>query len=280
MMVGRISNAYTGLGITGATVTCNTGGSTVTLDDGYFSGVAVAGTDAKVTSTATGYYTNVQEDIKIVAGAAASMTIQMIADATAPQPAPTSKQWYQIVEPKKDPAPLTQPFAAKESGGKLRFNAIFPAYQAPVNIYLAISPDLPGMSGKIFFFNENNQIVEMTDTFCPWREGATTSQSSQVLSVPLSSLPAFNCTLYSVVTTDPAALSNYDIVSFAFTYESVLAAPTLTVTTSGTAVSLSWTSVAGATGYTLYYAPYPYVPVPRQSKVLIWGHKHQYRSIP
>ena len=36
-----------------------------------------------------------------------------------------------------------------------------------------------------------------------------------------------------------------------------LEAPTLTVTTSGTTVSLSWTSVAGATGYTLYYAPYP-----------------------
>jgi len=39
---------------------------------------------------------------------------------------------------------------------------------------------------------------------------------------------------------------------------SAVAAPTLTVTTSGTTVSLSWSSVAGATGYTLYYAPYPY----------------------
>ena len=36
-----------------------------------------------------------------------------------------------------------------------------------------------------------------------------------------------------------------------------LEAPVLTVTTSGTTVSLSWTSVAGAEGYTLYYAPYP-----------------------
>jgi formylglycine-generating enzyme required for sulfatase activity len=33
--------------------------------------------------------------------------------------------------------------------------------------------------------------------------------------------------------------------------------PLLTVSTSGPTVSLSWTSVAGATGYTLYYAPYP-----------------------
>ena len=42
------------------------------------------------------------------------------------------------------------------------------------------------------------------------------------------------------------------------TLPTVLTEPTLTVTTSGTTVSLSWTSVAGATGYTLYYAPYPY----------------------
>ena len=37
-----------------------------------------------------------------------------------------------------------------------------------------------------------------------------------------------------------------------------VAAPVINVTTSGTTVSLSWTSVAGATGYTLSYAPYPY----------------------
>jgi uncharacterized protein (TIGR02145 family) len=36
-----------------------------------------------------------------------------------------------------------------------------------------------------------------------------------------------------------------------------LDAPTLTVTTSGVNVTLSWTSVSGATGYTLFYAPYP-----------------------
>jgi len=37
-----------------------------------------------------------------------------------------------------------------------------------------------------------------------------------------------------------------------------VAAPVINVTTSGTTVSLSWTSVPGATGYTLSYAPYPY----------------------
>ncbi|HIL77753.1 MAG: Kazal-type serine protease inhibitor family protein [Methyloprofundus sp.] len=34
--------------------------------------------------------------------------------------------------------------------------------------------------------------------------------------------------------------------------------PTLTVSTSGFDLSLSWTSISGATGYTLHYAPNPY----------------------
>ena len=38
----------------------------------------------------------------------------------------------------------------------------------------------------------------------------------------------------------------------------VLTEPTLTLSTSGTTVTVSWTSVATATGYTLFYAPYPY----------------------
>jgi hypothetical protein len=36
-----------------------------------------------------------------------------------------------------------------------------------------------------------------------------------------------------------------------------ISAPSLTVTTSNSTVSMTWTSVSDATGYTLYYAPYP-----------------------
>ena len=35
-------------------------------------------------------------------------------------------------------------------------------------------------------------------------------------------------------------------------------APTLTVTIVGTSVTLAWNTVSGATGYTLFYAPFPY----------------------
>ena len=54
------------------------------------------------------------------------------------------------------------------------------------------------------------------------------------------------------------ALANKSTDPKTISYNSALAAPTLTVTTSGTTASLSWTSIAGATGYTLYYIPYPY----------------------
>ena len=64
--------------------------------------------------------------------------------------------------------------------------------------------------------------------------------------------------LVTVCLTAGTALANETTVFKPVSYNSALAAPTLTVTTSGTTVSLSWTSIAGATGYTLYYAPYPY----------------------
>ena len=229
MLVGRVTNAYTGLGVVGATVTCNTGGSTVTLDDGYFSGVAVAGTEAAVTSTATGYHTDVQVNIAIMAGAATSLTIQMISDASAAQPVPSSLRLYVINEPKEDPDPLTQPFAAKELQGNLYLNALFPLYQEPVNIYVGVTPDIPGMAGKIFLFNKNNELVELTDTLYPWREGVTASQSSQILSYPLSLLPAFSCIFYSMVTTDPVSLSNYDLVSFTLSINQAMGEGTILV---------------------------------------------------
>ena len=42
-----------------------------------------------------------------------------------------------------------------------------------------------------------------------------------------------------------------------YTAPAVPAAPALSVAVSGTDVTLSWNSVAGATGYTLFFAPYP-----------------------
>ena len=216
MFVGRAKDAYTGLGIVGATVSCNTGGATLTLDDGYFTGVAVAGTDAAVISTASGYRTNVQVGQAIIAGDVTSLSIQMISEASQPQPAPSSQKLSMVSEPREDPDPLAQPFTAKELDGNLLFNVLFPDYQQPVNIYLGLVLNLPGFEDKLFLFKENNELVEFTDTLWPWRTGVSTSQAGQVLSVPLNLLPSFSCSLYSLVTSDPVSLSNYDIVGVTF----------------------------------------------------------------
>ena len=54
------------------------------------------------------------------------------------------------------------------------------------------------------------------------------------------------------------ALANKTIVIEPLNHRSTLAAPTLTVANAGTKVTLSWSAVSGATGYTLFYAPHPY----------------------
>jgi len=61
-----------------------------------------------------------------------------------------------------------------------------------------------------------------------------------------------------VCLTAGSALANDTTVFEPLSYRIALAPPILTVTTSGTTVALSWTTVNTATGYTLLYAPYPY----------------------
>ena len=54
------------------------------------------------------------------------------------------------------------------------------------------------------------------------------------------------------------ALANDSSVFDLVTSDSTLEAPRLTVTITGTKVSLSWNKVTGATGYQVHYAQYPY----------------------
>ena len=64
--------------------------------------------------------------------------------------------------------------------------------------------------------------------------------------------------LATVCLTSGSALANKTIIFEPSSHRSTLAAPTLTVAAAGTKVTLSWSAVSGATGYTLFYAPYPY----------------------
>lgn len=63
--------------------------------------------------------------------------------------------------------------------------------------------------------------------------------------------------LVTVCLTAGTALANDVNIFERLSHRSALAAPTLTVSVAGTTISLSWTSVVDAEGYTLYYAPYP-----------------------
>ena len=63
--------------------------------------------------------------------------------------------------------------------------------------------------------------------------------------------------LVTVCLTAGAALGNDTTIFEPLSHRSALAAPALTVATTGTTVALSWTTVASATGYTLLYAPVP-----------------------
>jgi hypothetical protein len=56
------------------------------------------------------------------------------------------------------------------------------------------------------------------------------------------------------------AIRSFTILAVVVTCNNAFAidAPELTVSTSGLDVTASWSSVSGATGYTLFYAPYPY----------------------
>jgi len=66
------------------------------------------------------------------------------------------------------------------------------------------------------------------------------------------------CVFLATLLVGGIALANDSGIFGSVTSDSGLDAPTLTVSTAGTTLSLSWTSVAGATGYTLIYAPAPY----------------------
>jgi hypothetical protein len=62
------------------------------------------------------------------------------------------------------------------------------------------------------------------------------------------------CVFLATLLVGGIALANDSKMFGSVSSDSSLAAPTLSVSTAGTTLSLSWTSVPGATGYTLFYA--------------------------
>jgi hypothetical protein len=216
VLVGRVTDAITGGGLQGASINCNTGGATVSLDQGYFSSVAVAGTGV-VTTARAGYQTNVKGGVHVKAGATTNLSIQVVPQNASPQDAPSGIHIFNILDPAEDPKPPTQPFAAKVTGSNLEFNAIVARYQQPVDVYLGLTINDAQHAGKFFLVNESDSLVELTDTLYSWRKASTKGDSAQVLEGISSAYPMGSYTLYSLVTTNSSTLSNYDLSFFTTT---------------------------------------------------------------
>ncbi len=103
-------------------------------------------------STADGYHTHMEVGQTIVAGEGTSQSIQMVPEGTPAQPVPSSQNLAMVNDPRQDPDPLAQPFAATEREGNLVLNALFPGYQQSVNIYPGLVLNIPGCQNKLFLY--------------------------------------------------------------------------------------------------------------------------------
>jgi hypothetical protein len=214
LLVGRVTDGLTGLGVKGASVNCNTGGSTVSLDQGYYSGVAVAGTGI-VTTAKTGYRTNIKSGVHVKSGTTTSLNIQVVSQDASAQAAPNGANVFHILDPAEDPKPPAQPVSAKVSGSSLELNAIFPRYQQAVDLYLGFTPSSGAHAGKLFLIDENNSFVEFTGPLQAWKTHSTQEESGQI-PIP-NEYPYGGYTLYSLVTTDSSSLANFDLSYFTTT---------------------------------------------------------------
>jgi hypothetical protein len=217
MLVGRVVDGFSGAGVPGASIKCNTGGATMSLNQGYYSGVAVAGTGQVITNKA-GYQTNIKDGVHVKAGTTTNLNIQIVPQDGSAEPPPSGQNFYQVLDPSEAPNPPTQPFAAKVSGSNLEFNVLFPRYQQAVDLYLGVTIAAPQNAGKLYLLNQNDDLVEYSGTLHAWRKGTTTSEGAQVL-IPAESgsYPLGDYTLYALVTTDSATLANYDLSYFTTT---------------------------------------------------------------
>jgi hypothetical protein len=212
LLTGRVLDGLSGKGLKGAQVTCDTGGSTQSLDEGYYTMVVVAGTGATVSTSKSGYQTNFKTGVVITTGDTTPLNIQVVPESSPGQPIPQGQYAYQVLDPSDDPNPPTQPFAAAVSGNNLQFKALFPSYQQPVDLYLGMTINYPGLSGRLFMVKSDNTIVELKDVLHPWRQGVTAAQTSE-FSIPAftSGFPLAPYTLYALVTPDSSTLSSYEM---------------------------------------------------------------------
>lgn len=214
VLAGRVLDAMTGGGLPGATIAFNTGGATVSLTQGYYSGVAVAGTGV-VTTARAGYRTNIKTGVHVKSGATTHLNIQAVPQEAPAEAAPSTIRVFSILDPAEDPTPPTQPFAIKTSGGAMEFNVVFPRYLQAVDIHLAFIPHTGPNAGKLMLIDANNAFVEFSGALHAWKAASIQEESAQI-PMPGDYRPDAY-TLFSLVTTDSATLASFDLSYFTTT---------------------------------------------------------------
>jgi hypothetical protein len=215
MLVGRVMDAFSGQGIAGASVVCNTGGATVSLAQGYFAGVAVAGTDAAVSASVAGFMTHVKTGIVVHNGQTTHVSLSLVPEDSTAQLLPSGLSGTEILAPADAPHPPDQPLAARVANDSLELNAAFESYQQAVDIVVAMQIDYPGLADKIFLFDADNHLIPFAGVLQPWRRQVTEGLAAQILRpVPLAFLPPADYRFYSLVSADMSAMQDVELVHF------------------------------------------------------------------
>jgi hypothetical protein len=212
LLVGRVVDALSGQGVSGAAVVCHTGGSTVSVAQGYFTGVAVAGIGA-VSASVAGFKTHVKTGIVVRNGETTHVSMSLVPLGAAAQSIPSGLSSTEILAPADEPQPPDQPLAARISNDSLELNAAFQPYQQAVDIVVAMQIDYPGLSDTVFLFNAANQLIPFSGVLQPWRRQVTEGQAAQILApVPLAVLPPADYRFFSLVSADMSAMQDVELV--------------------------------------------------------------------
>ncbi len=216
MMVGRVVDAFTGKGLTGALVCANTGGSTMTIEHGYFAGVAVAGTGAVIVEL-SGYKRHVRTGVAIQTGETTNLAVRLVPVSGPVENVPSGQNVYEIKEPKSSPAPPKQPVAASTTGGDLEVSALFPPYASEVDLYAGVVIDAPAPDGGLYLFDPAKGPVEFSG-LCPWVSGTREEQSGSLWAAgPVSAMCPADYLFFSLVTPAGRGLGDFDLSYYTVT---------------------------------------------------------------
>lgn len=128
------------------------------------------------------------------------------------QAPPQGQVVREVESPSDQPVPVGQPLAVRETAGQLRAEVYFPPQQVAVTI--CIGACAPGAPSRIWFISPEGNLLESSGGLVWWRENVRKKQSRPALAAPAGALPPGTYLFFSLLTSDPVGLSNYELVYF------------------------------------------------------------------